>query len=87
MKVVKTSKKSTNLTDEELKELQTHVGTLNNIISQVGEIEVRKHYAIMAHKDGEGRLRAFRDDLKSKYGDVSINTMTGEITKSEDAKN
>lgn len=93
MKAVKkpSSKKTTSakkISKEELKELQKHISTLNSIVSQVGEIEARKFYAMQAHKEGEDKLRALRKHLLDKYGNVNINPQTGEISAKEDvAKN
>lgn len=88
MKVVKGNKnKTAKITDAELSELQKHYGALNNIVAQLGEIEVRKYYAMKAHEEGENKLRLVRDELKKKYGTVNINIQTGEIKPSEDEAN
>lgn len=80
IKGIKGNDVATKIEEKELKELHEHIGDLNYIISQVGEIEVRKYYAVQAHQQGERKLREFRDKLQKKYGSVNINTKTGEIS-------
>lgn len=83
IKGIKSDKNAKKIEEKELKELHEHIGALNHIISQVGEIEVRKFYAVQAHQQGEQKLREFRNDLQKKYGSVNINTKTGEISPME----
>lgn len=86
MKVEKRNK-TAKITDSELEDLQKHYNALNNIMNQLGEIEVRKYYAMKAHEEGEGKLRILRADLKKKYGTVNIDINTGEIKPAEDEEN
>lgn len=69
------------ITDKELGQLHEHIGALNHIVSQVGQIETRKFYAMQAHQEGEAKLRSLRKELNDKYGNVNIDTKTGEISK------
>lgn len=74
------------ITDAELKEIQELSMEQQRIMNQVGEIEVRKSYALKAFDIGDAKLKEIRATLQGKYGDVNIDTRTGEITPMKNAK-
>ena len=72
------------ITEEQLKQLQELVGTINNAQAQLGGIEVQKHQ--MLHQLGEiqSKMQEFQAELEKEYGKVSVNIQDGTITKEED---
>lgn len=72
------------LTEEQLSKLQELVGSINNLQTQIGGLEVQKHQAL--HQVGalQEQLSEFQAELQEEYGDVSINIQDGEITKQDD---
>ena len=74
--------------DEQLTKLQELVNSLNQIQSQLGNIELQKHGLL--HQSGElqNGLKEFQDELEKEYGKVSINIQDGtyeEITEEDES--
>jgi len=72
------------ITEEQLKQLQELISTINNAQAQLGGIEVQKHQ--MLHQLGEiqSKMQEFQAELEKEYGKVSVNIQDGTITKEED---
>ena len=69
------------LTKEELKGLVNIINKLNGSLNEVGAIELKKHKLLHAIDLIEVELNKYQNNLKEKYGDIQVNTQTGEIKK------
>ena len=69
------------ITDEELKLVQEKVGQINQVQMQVGGLETQKHIALHQVTNLQDELQALQKTLENKYGKVSVNLQTGEITE------
>ena len=69
------------ITDEELKELQDQVNRINSAQLRLGGIESQKHTLVHGIKAMQKELQDMQVKLEEKYGKVSINITTGEITE------
>ena len=69
------------ITEEELKSVQEKVGKINSAQMQVGGLEVQKHIALHQVTNLQDELQALQKTLENKYGKVSVNLQTGEITE------
>jgi len=65
------------ITQEQLEELQGYVGKLNNVASQIGNLELQKHQLNHAGIEIQNDLRKFQAKLEEKYGKVSVNLQDG----------
>ena len=61
---------------EKIRELEGHLAHLKN---QVAEMEYQKHLALHRMSVLVGEQNKLKDKLVGKYGDVDINTQTGQI--------
>ena len=69
------------ITEEELKSVQEKVGKINQVQMQVGGLEVQKHIALHQITNLQDELQVLQKTLEDKYGTVSVNLQTGEITE------
>ena len=69
------------ITDEELKELQDQVSRINSAQLRLGGIESQKHTLVHGINAMQKELQDMQVKLEEKYGKVSINITTGEITE------
>tara|TARA_R100001443_G_C3210921_1_gene143373 strand:+ start:41 stop:301 length:261 start_codon:yes stop_codon:yes gene_type:complete len=81
-KNLKSTRKS--ITPEELNEVKGVYQLISKLVSQIGEIEARKFYAMHLHKENQDKLTSIRASLQKKYGDVNIDLVTGEINPKVD---
>ena len=65
------------ITQEQLEELQGYVGKINNIASQIGNLELQKHQLNHAGIEVQNDLQKFQVKLEEKYGKVSVNIQDG----------
>ena len=65
------------ITQEQLEELQGYVGKLNNVATQIGNLELQKHQLNHAATEIQADLNKFQVKLEEKYGKVSINIQDG----------
>jgi hypothetical protein len=72
------------ITEEQLKQLQELVGTINNAQSQLGGIEMQKHQLLHQVSEVQGKMQEFQAELEKEYGKVSINIQDGTITQEEE---
>ena len=75
------------VTDKELETLQTLVKAINEGQATIGGIEMQKHGLITEVDELIKQLKQTQADLEEKYGNVTVNLSTGEITEAEDADN
>mgnify|MGYP001359408816 CR=1 FL=1 len=69
------------ITDEELKELQDQVNRINSAQLRLGGIESQKHTLVHGINAMQKEVQDMQVKLEEKYGKVSINITTGEITE------
>lgn len=72
------------ITEEQLKQLQELVGTINNAQTQLGGIEMQKHQLLHQVSEVQGKMQEFQAELEKEYGKVSINIQDGTITQEEE---
>ena len=66
------------ITDEQLKQLQEQVNTINQNQLQIGNLETQKHSLIHNGVELQNQLKGIQDELEKEYGKVTINISTGE---------
>ena len=71
--------KPTNVTDEQLKSIQTVVSQINQYNLEIGRVESRKHNLLHALSSTQETLSDVQKKLEEEYGTVNINIETGEI--------
>jgi len=76
------------ITDEQLKQLQEQVNTINQNQLQIGNLETQKHTLIHNGVELQNQLREIQDELEKEYGKVTVNISTGEYQdiKEEESK-
>ena len=75
------------LTDQELKTLQELNASVNGALNNIGVLEIHKQNEIKNHDEAFGRFKVLQDEMKVKYGNVTVDIQTGEITETkEDGK-
>ena len=76
------------ITDEQLKQLQEQVNTINQNQLKIGSLETQKHTLIHNGVELQNQLRGIQDELEKEYGKVSVNISTGEYEeiKEEESK-
>ena len=76
------------ITDEQLKQLQEKVNTINQNQLQIGSLETQKHTLIHNGVELQNQLRGIQDELEKEYGRVTVNISTGEYEdiKEEESK-
>jgi len=71
--------KPTNITEDQLKEIQEVVKPINNAQMELGRIETRKHMICHEISELQKALGELQTVLEKEYGKVNINIQTGEI--------
>jgi len=76
------------ITEEQLKQLQEQVNTINQNQLQIGNLETQKHSLIHNGVELQNQLRGIQDELEKEYGKVTVNISTGEYEdiKEEESK-
>ena len=76
------------ITDEQLKQLQEQINTINQNQLQIGSLETQKHTLIHNGVELENKLREIQNELEKEYGKVTVNISTGEYEeiKEEESK-
>ena len=67
------------VTNDELTSVKAAVEAVNRLQMQVGGIELQKHDLMHTMKMKTDVLEAVQKTLEEKYGDVSIDIVTGEM--------
>ena len=76
------------ITNDELTSVKAAVEAVNRLQMQVGGIELQKHDLMHTMKMKTDVLEAVQKTLEEKYGDVSIDIVTGEMKENApDTKN
>lgn len=74
------------ITSEELTVLTEKVTALNKLQMQLGGIEAHKHELLHVISGLNQELQGVQKELEDKYGNVSIDLATGEMTHVSDNK-
>ena len=75
------------LTDQELKTLQELNASVNGALNNIGVLEIHKQNEIKKHDEAFERFKVLQDEMKVKYGNITVDIQTGEITETkEDGK-
>ena len=78
--------KENKLTKEELKTLQDHISSMNEVTLKIGNFEVQKSIIMIQLEGLQKELNEFKKELEEKYGTVSINIEDGTMKKEEEEK-
>ena len=65
------------ITEEQLKQLQGFVQTLNQAQMQLGQLETEKHGLLHKTAEIQSQLQTFQKELEEEYGKVSVNIQNG----------
>ena len=71
------------VTDEELQQLQNAVQAVNGGVAQVGAYEMQKRILMREVEQAESQLKALQATMEDKYGQITVNLTTGEITDAD----
>jgi len=71
--------KPTNITEEQLKNIQEIVSKINQGQMEVGRLETNKHSLLHQVVILQEALQGVQQELEKEYGKVNINIQTGEI--------
>ncbi len=71
------------VTDEELQELQKAVQAVNEGVAQVGAYEMQKRMVMREVEQAETKLKVTQATLEDKYGQITVNLGTGEISDAD----
>jgi hypothetical protein len=72
------------ISEEELKELQQVVSSINKLQFDIGRIEAQKHSALHALFQGNDTLNQLQSGLQEQYGTNDINIQDGTINYKKD---
>ena len=72
--------KPTNITEEQLKNVQNIVSPINQAQMELGIIETRKHSILHQVGKLQTELETFQLELEKDYGKVNININDGKIS-------
>ena len=72
------------ITEEQLKELQGLVGSIQQGQSQIGGLELQKNDLFVQVKEVQAKLTDFQKTLEEEYGQVSISIEDGSIKEIEE---
>jgi predicted component of type VI protein secretion system len=65
------------ISEEQLNELQSLVGSIQNLQSQIGGIEAQKHVALHQLLANQEKLQEVQVELEKEYGKININIQDG----------
>lgn len=77
------------ITKEQLEKIQEQQGKLQNILTEIGVMEVRKHEAMHAQAVLSQEIEETKKELEEQYGAININMRDGsytEIKKEDEAE-
>lgn len=75
------AKKAKKLSAEELEQVRKAVNTANNFTAQLGQLEIQKAQLLSQALKAQAQVAEEQKILEEKYGSVSVNLETGEITE------
>ena len=74
----------TQITEEQLKDLQQKVATMQQLQGQIGALEGQKHLLLHQLAGAQDELQKLQSELEEEYGKVSINIQDGTFTPIEE---
>jgi len=77
------------ITKEQLEKIQEQQGKLQNILTEIGVMEVRKHEAMHAQAVLSQEIEETKKELEEQYGAININMQDSsytEIKKEDEAE-
>ena len=74
------------LTSEELEQLQKLNYTIQNIVTNLGNLDIAKYDLLNELASVRMSMNEFTDTLQKKYGDVTVSVADGIITEQEPAQ-
>jgi vacuolar-type H+-ATPase subunit D/Vma8 len=74
----------TQITEEQLKDLQQKIATIQQIQGQVGTLEGQKHILLHQLVNAQDELQKLQIALEDEYGKVSINIQDGTLEEIKD---
>jgi hypothetical protein len=77
------------ITKEQLEKIQEQQGKLQNILTEIGVMEVRKHEAMHVQAVLSQEIEETKKELEEQYGAININMQDGsytEIKKEDEAE-
>jgi FtsZ-binding cell division protein ZapB len=72
------------ISEEQLKEVQQVVSTINKLQFEVGSLEVQKQGILRGVFQGNEKLQELRESLSAQYGTADVNIQDGTINYKED---
>ena len=72
------------ITEEQLKDLQQKVGTIQQLQAQIGNVEGQKHVLLHQLVGAQDELQKLQTALQDEYGEVSINIQDGTYEKTKE---
>jgi len=72
------------ITEEQLKDLQQKVATMQQLQGQIGALEGQKHLLLHQLANAQDELQKSQVALEDEYGKVSINIQDGTFTPIEE---
>ena len=74
------------VTESELKDIQSLVGRINRLYSDIGKIESQKHNQLHALAGANDEMMLMQEKLMKEYKTTDIDIQTGEINYEEDVE-
>ena len=78
-KVVDLKPKAEKISEDQLKELQGIISTVNRLKFDIGTIEAQKHNLLHALFQTNDKIRNLQDTFKKEYGSYDVNIQDGTI--------
>ena len=85
-KIVDLKPKAEKITDEQLKNVQGIINTLNRSQLELGIMETRKHGLLHNIAIIQDKLTLIQSELEKDYGTTDVNIQTGEINYPENGE-
>ena len=85
-KIVDLKPKAEKITDEQLKNVQGIINTLNRSQLELGIMETRKHGLLHSIATIQDKLTLIQSELEKDYGTTDVNIQTGEINYPENGE-
>ena len=74
------------ISEEQLKELQEVVNTVNNMQFKIGQLESQKHNILHELGLSQKKIIDMQDTFQKEYGTFDINVVDGTINRNKDEK-
>ena len=83
-KVIDLKPKAERITEEQLKDLQAVIQTINSIQFEIGKLEAHKHELVHRLAASQNQVKSFQDVFEKEYGSCDINIDDGTINRKEE---